>query len=229
MTNKKQFILFAVCSAVLFAIMVAALFIADDFGEYTEISAQAVSLMAVTCAFLPWLDLPTALIKNDEGRHWGGFVSASPVSAKGQVASKYVLGFAVLVVIVNMLYFLLQICDIILYYSAGVTAMSGTISFALMLAFAVMLLWAVEIPFTVYFGSQTALPHGAPRRHEHRKGRICETPAPHTAFSASVHAHTAHGGPRNRRNFPALGKKPPTYGRGRLAEFPLAFRRKILY
>lgn len=154
-TNKKQFILFAVCSAVLFAIMVAALFIADDFGEYTEVSAQAVSLMAVTCAFLPWLDLPTSLIKNDEGRHWGGFVSASPVSAKGQVASKYVLGFAVLVVIVNMLYFLLQICDIILYYSAGVTAMSGTISFALMLAFAVMLLWSVEIPFTVYFGSQT--------------------------------------------------------------------------
>ena len=55
----------------------------------------------------------------------------------------------------NILYFLLQICDIILYYFAGVTAMSGTISFALMLAFAVMLLWAVEIPFTVYFGSKT--------------------------------------------------------------------------
>lgn len=154
--NKKTLIIPAVASAALFMIMTGALFFANDSSdEYIETTAQFISLLATICVFLPWLDLPTMLIKNDERKAWCGFVSASPVTAKGQVASKYALCFIILVITVNILYFFLQIGDIILYSISGKTAMASAVNIAVSFAFAIMFIWAVEIPFTVYFGSKT--------------------------------------------------------------------------
>ncbi len=152
--NKKMLLLTAAGSVFITVIFMAAVIISADGDASVLDAASAVSPMIAICAFLPWIDLPTQLIKNDESMAWRSFVTASQVSVRGQVASKYAFGFIVLVLILNFLYFFVIVGDVILYSSAGVTAMAASLNAALLIVFVFLLVWAVEIPFTVYFGSK---------------------------------------------------------------------------
>lgn len=153
--NKKTLLLSAIGTVVLFALFSVTIFVMEDGNDVTESVSSIIALMITVCSFACWIDIPSTLIKGDEKGHWSAFVSSSESNVQGQLQSKYVLPFIILVLVVNFLYFALMIDDMILYSATGYSGMSSTIGIAVFFASVLMLLWAVEIPFAIYFGSKT--------------------------------------------------------------------------
>lgn len=153
--SKKTLLLSFIGMAVLTALFSVSILVIDDAESEIKNVSEIISLLIICCAFLCWIDIPTTLIRNDEFGHWKKFVSSSQASVEGEIQSKYVFPFIILVAVVNYLYFVLQIDDMIFYSVIGMTGMAGMISIAILAASLIMIVWSVEIPFLVYFGSRT--------------------------------------------------------------------------
>lgn len=90
-----------------------------------------------------------AIFEVDENKKWAGFITASPLRGKGQIAAKY--WFTLLLSLM-----LLEVCRLFASISVVVYGMSINLNaFFLILFYLQLLLRAFEYPFLVRFGSKS--------------------------------------------------------------------------
>ncbi|MGN1135918.1 MAG: ABC-2 transporter permease [Oscillospiraceae bacterium] len=123
-------------------------------SSYSD-AADIFSCIYALLIFIFVLIIQPQIFSTDESKRWGAFISSSPAQESGQIYSKYMFSFVMLIVSYIWSYFAEGIFDAALsvYYGfENDSVLSLNVSFAMV--FAVLLLSAVEFPFYVRFGSK---------------------------------------------------------------------------
>lgn len=125
-----------------------------DESSY-PMAADIISCVYALLIFVFSLIILPQIFSTDESKRWSAFISSSPAQESGQIYSKYMFGFLMLIALYIWSYLAEELFDaaISVYYGfENKSVLSLNVSFAMV--FVVLLLSAVEFPFYVRFGSK---------------------------------------------------------------------------
>ncbi len=157
--NRKSLFVLAFVDIVIYVLFFFMFGSAVKEGVFDESSfSDAADIFSCIYALLIYifvLIILPQMFSTDESKRWSSFVSSSPLQESGQIFSKYMFGFIILIVSFIWSYFAEVIFDTALsvYYGfENKSLLSLNISSAMV--FAVLFLGAIEFPFYVRFGSK---------------------------------------------------------------------------
>lgn len=125
-----------------------------DQSSY-PMAADIMSCVYALLIFVFSLIILPQIFSTDESKRWSAFISSSPAQESGQIYSKYMFSFLMLIVSYIWSYFAEEIFDAVIsvYYGfENKSVLSMNVSFTMV--FVVLFLSAVEFPFYVRFGSK---------------------------------------------------------------------------
>lgn len=125
-----------------------------DESSYT-MAADIISCVYALLVFVFVMIIMPGIFSTDESKRWSSFISSSPARESGQIYSKYMFGFLMLIASYIWSYFAEEFFDAVIsvYYGfENKSVLSLNVSFAMV--FMLLFLGAVEFPFYVRFGSK---------------------------------------------------------------------------
>lgn len=142
--NRRSLKLFAAFAFYGFFIMLSRVFFMFKVNEQLEVlTAFATPLVLMLMTGI----INTTIFRYDEKKLWSGFVSSTPVAAKGQVKSKYLFALLLYMITLSACF----IADTLNCALHGAAPVFETVA----LVFWVQLIFsALEFPFVIRFGSK---------------------------------------------------------------------------
>lgn len=157
--NRKSLFVLAFVDIVIYVLFFFMFGSAVKEGVFDESSfSDAADIFSCIYALLIYifvLIILPQMFSTDESKRWSSFVSSGPLQESGQIFSKYMFGFIMLIVSFIWSYFAEVIFDTALsvYYGFENKSLLG-LNVSSAMVFAVLFLGAIEFPFYVRFGSK---------------------------------------------------------------------------
>ncbi len=139
---------------ILLSLGIVAVAVLSFFFSYFSISSEELDPNSTILALFLLLYISadavsTVFFTADESKKWASFIISTPLGARGQVKSQYLLTIFMLFAVNTACFVISSICDIISGESG-----SGIFGFSAIAFYLLLLFKSVELPFTVYFGSK---------------------------------------------------------------------------
>lgn len=157
--NRKSLFVLAFVDIVIYVLFFFLFGSAVKEGVFDESSfSDAADIFSCIYALLIYifvLIILPQMFSTDESKRWSSFVSSSPLQESGQVYSKYMFGFLMLIVSFIWSYIAELFFDAVLsvHYGFENKSLLG-LNVSSTMVFAVLFLGAIEFPFYVRFGSK---------------------------------------------------------------------------